>query len=64
MLDLITRIRAWFGLPNTPDPEHEQVRRTLREHERQLRIARIDAGIPADRRRMLGPNHHRRATDA
>lgn len=64
MLDLITRIRARFGIPNTPDPEHELVRRTLREHERQLRLARIDAGLPGERRRMLGPNRQRRATDA
>ena len=64
MLEFLTRVRSWLGIPNKPDPEHDEVRYRLREQERRIRMARIDAGLPGDRRHLMAIEHPaRRWTD-
>lgn len=62
MSDLVSRIRAWLGLSPKPDAEKSTVERVV--NDQRQRLARLDAGMPVDRRRMALARHPaRRAGD-
>jgi hypothetical protein len=66
MDDLVSRVRAWLGIGYPDDEDHVDASRRLDEQARRVRLARIDAGLPArwDRRQTVLPDHPtRRATD-
>lgn len=63
MDEFLARLRAWLASSAAPDPERKAIENRLREQDGKLRLARLDAGLPVDRRRYFELDHPGRRAD-